>query len=266
MASTGQVAFFTTPPNIDGDNNLFWNKDATDTNKNFLRFGSTGAKQGFIQTIDKPSPPTENPYNNDFWLVVNAKFDGTNWNRIDTLKPAFALNMRAMIDIPFESGTKGVCLWVAQSGSNPIGAFGASNGWQAAWIATQYRDFVVGGFGIEIDGNQSTGPYSRVVSNVINSTIGLLTNLFLDLTAHNRDAIDKSWFAGFVGDQFRVRREDIPGQIDAPIAWQDLLTILSNGDFQVAISSPSPTLTATTGGILTPGTYYYRITALDASG
>ncbi|MBI4546904.1 MAG: hypothetical protein HY707_02915 [Ignavibacteriae bacterium] len=250
MPSSGQVTFYTGASSQDGDDNHFWNDDPSDSNKNFLRFGSSGAKQTFIQTIDKPSPPTENPYNNDFWLVINAKFDGTNWNRVDTTKPAFALNLRAMTDIPFESGTKGACLWVAQSGSNPIGAFGATDGWRAAWIATQYRDFVIGGFGIEIDGNNTEDPlvtpYGRVINN--NANWGILTNLFLDLNTPGRDVLLQSWFAGIVGDAFKVRRDPTPTSKTSPIAWQDFFHIDNAGKVGLQTINPTALLHLATAG------------------
>lgn len=210
--------------------------------KTFLRFGSIGAKQAFVQTIDKPVPPAENQYNNDFWLLVNARFDGTNWNRVDTTKPAFGFNMRAMTDIPFETGTKGVCLWVAQPGTNPIGAFGAPDGWRAAWIATEFRDFVVGGFGIEIDGNGIT-PYGRLVhSKEPNPSTarwtGILMNVFVDFSG--RDATTKeSWFAGFVDDSFKIRR----APSGATLTWQDLAHIDSAGNVGIGAKDKLSKLT-----------------------
>ncbi|GEM_PF-6663697 len=105
-----------------------------------------------------------------------------------------------------------------------------------------------------------------MVSN--NGIIGILTNLFLDLAAHDRDVVAQSWFAGIVGDSFRVRRDATPVAVNSPIEWQDFLQINSSKDVGVGIPTPGiPNLVASSsGGSLATGTYYYKITALDGVG
>jgi len=142
----------------------------------------------------------------DLWLTANAYYDGANWQRVDTSKVAYGLQLQGTNNIPGEvvSGTN---LWVAQPGPNPINStYGAVGGWLLGTIVTGDRQLVIGGGGLEIDG-YGAPPYGRVVQNhqggVTNT--GLVTNLFTDYSGVD-SASQSSWFAGMVGDSFKVRR------------------------------------------------------------
>src|SRR3982750_3298010 len=111
----------------------------------------------------------------DLWLTANAYYDGANWQRVDTSKVAYGLQLQGTNNIPGE-------------------------------VVTGDRQLVIGGGGLEIDG-YGAPPYGRVVQNhqggVTNT--GLVTNLFTDYSGVD-SASQSSWFAGMVGDSFKVRR------------------------------------------------------------
>jgi hypothetical protein len=143
--------------------------------------------------------------NGDLGATANAYWDGTNWQRVDTTKPAFWLQMQGTNNIPGET-VPGVNLWVAQPGPNPIAAVGAVGGWLAATIVTSDRLLVVGGNGIELDG-YGLSPYARFIHSNLGGTpvTGMLTNLFPDLSGVDSSS-QPSWFAGFNGDTYMVER------------------------------------------------------------
>ena len=134
---------------------------------------------------------------NDLWLTANAYWDGSNWQRIDTSKYAFAFQLQGYNNIPGES-MQGVNLWRCSPGSNPIGDFGEVGGWEAVQLWTAYKDSVLGGYGLEIDGH-GTFPYGRFIhmTNLSDGYIytGILTNLFADLSGVD-SSYDDSWFVG----------------------------------------------------------------------
>jgi|GEM_PF-5526767 len=142
----------------------------------------------------------------DFWMTSNAYYDGSNWQRQNTSKTAFGVDLRGSSDFPSES-EQGSALWVAQPGANPIDpTFGAVGGWELGWALTASRNFVVGGKGFELDGN-GLSPYGRMIHNNDLSTIntGMLTNLYADFSGRDADA-QPSWFIGMVDDGFKIRR------------------------------------------------------------
>ena len=132
----------------------------------------------------------------DLFLSFNAMWDGTNWVRIDTAKQAYTINMRRS-NIPGE-GVSGWCLWVAQPGSNPIGAFGVSGGWETGIINTGQRTVVFGGNSLELDGYGYV-PYGRFVHNWIYGNTygytGIVFNAFGDFSGVD-DVNDYCWFVG----------------------------------------------------------------------
>lgn len=132
----------------------------------------------------------------DLFLSFNAMWDGTNWVRIDTAKQAYTINMRRS-NIPGE-GVSGWCLWVAQPGSNPIGAFGVSGGWETGIINTGQRTVVFGGNSLELDG-YGYFPYGRFVHNWkygdTYGYTGIVFNAFGDFSGADDDN-DYCWFVG----------------------------------------------------------------------
>lgn len=249
MASTGQVAFFTTPPTVDGDSNLFW--DNTSGIK-ALRLGT----ESWLTEIS-----------GDLWISCGAYYDGANWKRSADQKFAFALNLRGNNIVPNED--QGVVLWRATKG-----AINSVITWDLGFDLTAFRDFIIGGFGIEVDGNGiAVKPYGRFLNNYDDVStihqIGMMSNVFLDLRNPGRDlATRESWFAGFQDDISKIRRiapnvslpSAPPMSTDPPpvLPWSDFITINTNGDVGMGLgTATAPTLTASaTGGSLVTGTYY----------
>lgn len=328
MASAGQVAFFTTPPTVDGDNNLFWNNNAgvkslrigarsyimelpgiptlthtattggslstgtyyylivaddssgreigvsieksitltagqnavalswsafpfsPDPNNRYRIYRGTtsGGENVYYETTTGNPPPTSytdtgaagtskvpEVYSADLWITAGAYWDGTYWRRSNDNRTAFGLNLRGYTNVPFES-SQGALLWCAVGGTKDT-----IIDWDLGWDLTAFRDFVIGGFGIEIDGSDPV-PYGRFLhhydTGALLHTVGILTNLFLDLNAHDRDVIAQSWFVGIVGDAFKIRRDPTPAAKDSPINWQDFFHIDSSGKLGIGTTSP----------------------------
>ncbi len=142
---------------------------------------------------------------NDLWITANAYYDGTDWQRIDTSRFSFGIQVQGYNNIPGES-IQGINFWRAVPGSNPIGDFGEYGGWEAVQLWTAYKDAVLGGYGLEIDGH-GTFPYGRFVHLTYNSEewTGIITNLFADMSGRD-DSNEPSWFIGRKGDEFVIMR------------------------------------------------------------
>jgi hypothetical protein len=125
--------------------------------------------------------------NGDLWIASNATYDGTNWNRVDTTKYAFAIQIQGYGNIPGET-FQGVNIWKAAPGANPIGPFLAQGGWETLAIGTAYSGFVVGGSTIEIDGSGAQYGYSRVIC--LNDGLHLTQNAYWDGTNWNADVLN----------------------------------------------------------------------------
>jgi len=132
--------------------------------------------RGFITEID-----------GDLWIASNATYDGTNWNRVDNTKYAFAIQIQGYGNIPGET-FQGVNIWKAAPGANPIGPFLTVGGWQTLAIGTAYSGFVVGGSTIEIDGSGAQYGYSRVIC--LNDGLHLTQNAYWDGTNWNADVLN----------------------------------------------------------------------------
>jgi hypothetical protein len=125
--------------------------------------------------------------NGDLWIASNATYDGTNWNRVDTTKYAFAIQIQGYSNIPGET-IQGVNIWKAAPGANPIGPFLAAGGWETLVIGTAYSGFVVGGSTIEIDGSGAQYGYSR--ATCLNDGLHLTHNAYWDGTNWNADVLN----------------------------------------------------------------------------
>jgi hypothetical protein len=126
--------------------------------------------------------------NGDLWIASNATYDGTNWNRVDTSKYAFAIQIQGYGNIPGET-FQGVNVWKAAPGTNPIGDFLQVGGWETLVIGTAYSGFVVGGSTVEVDGSGATAGYARV--NCINDGLHLTKNAYWDGSNWNADVLNK---------------------------------------------------------------------------
>jgi hypothetical protein len=125
--------------------------------------------------------------NGDLWIASNATYDGTNWNRVDTTKYAFAIQIQGYGNIPGET-FPGVNIWKAAPGANPIGNFLQSGGWETLVIGTAYSGFVVGGSTIEVDGSGAQYGYSRVIC--LNDGLHLTQNAYWDGTNWQADVLN----------------------------------------------------------------------------
>jgi hypothetical protein len=135
------------------------------------------------------------------------------FNRIDTSLPALWIDVGYNRDISGETNLKGLpTFWTASPGTNPIGAFGAANGWQLGLTNTDKGTIVMRGDVIEIDGNGFL-PYGRVIHHTDSvsaptyAVTGMLSNIFGDFSGVD-SASKPSYFFGedHVNDRFIVRR------------------------------------------------------------
>jgi hypothetical protein len=125
--------------------------------------------------------------NGDLWIASNAVYDGTNWNRVDTTKYAFAIQIQGYGNIPGET-FQGVNIWKAAPGANPIGPFLAVGGWETLAIGTVYSGFVIGGSTIEVDGSGATNGYVRLTC--LNDGLHLTFNAYWDGTNWRADVLN----------------------------------------------------------------------------
>jgi hypothetical protein len=153
--------------------------------------------------------------NGDLWIASNATYDGTNWNRVDTTKYAFAIQIQGYGNIPGET-IQGVNIWKAAPGTNPIGPFLANGGWETLAIGTAYSGFVVGGSAIEIDGSGAQYGYSRVIC--LNDGLHLTQNAYWDGTNWQADVLNtNSVDIWLTQNSFTVIRRSYTS--DNPITW-----------------------------------------------
>lgn len=169
--------------------------------------------------------------NGDFWLVMNATLDGSAWNRIDTTKYSYAMQWIVNGVIPGEESIDpigGVVFWRAIPGANPIlPTFGAYGGWENVFLFTQYRDPVIGGQAIEVDG-AGTFPFGRVIHAPEGTWLG--QNAYADLNGRDDPAQD-SLVLGVFGDAIKARlwRGNEPKENTV-----DLFTLDKSGNLHVA--------------------------------
>jgi hypothetical protein len=134
--------------------------------------------------------------NGDLWIASNATYDGTNWNRVDTTKYAFAIQIQGYGNIPGET-IQGVNIWKAAPGANPIGNFLQVGGWETLAIGSAYSSLIIGGSTIEVDGSGAGGGYSRVIC--LNDGLHLTQNAYWDGTYWRSDILNvpsyNLWFS-----------------------------------------------------------------------
>ena len=169
----------------------------------------------------------------DVWMTVNAKWDGTHWQRIDVTKYAYAFVFQAFSNIPGEAVyNTAIMLLRATPAANPLGPFWSVGGWENMAIFDQFRHIVVGGYGMEVDGS-GTFPYARFThapsAGVVRS--GTLTNMFVDFVGVD-DNTQPSWFIGRRDDAMVVERA--PAGATTPAGFVGLLLLDAFGDLAVA--------------------------------
>lgn len=200
------------------------------------------------------------------WFLSNVRWDGSHFQRLDTSRTSFALNLKAEDNLPYESRTTGMVFWRALGGAGAPqqvdDSYGSPWGWQNVFIQTEYRDFVLGGFGIEVDGS-GTFPYGRFVHTTYlgDQYTGVLTNIFVDFSGVDMPSAP-SWFVGRKNDQYIVARA-APG---AGVALTTLLSIDAAGNLNIAgsllASAPSVAGTMSAPGInsLSTGKFWPAVT------
>lgn len=122
----------------------------------------------------------------DFFCSINAAYDEVSgqWNRIDTTKYAYLVELRSENGTPCEP-IGGIVWWRAAPGSNPIGDYTAVGGWELGFMMTEHRNHVMGGMNLELDGSGSP-PYGRLTQIGSNDASGTV------VTAMQRN----SWYEG----------------------------------------------------------------------
>ena len=148
--------------------------------------------------------------NNGLWLLVNVTYDkdSDTFNRIDLTKTSYGLQMTTD-NLPYEANTTGIIFWRVIAGANPVSDnYGSLGGWENIFLMTEYRDLVVGGFGIEIDG-AGILPYGRVTlsPHLSKDHFGIMNNVFNDYSGVDDNA-KASWRAAInsTDDKFAIAR------------------------------------------------------------
>lgn len=193
-------------------------------------------------------------------FLFNAGYDDENdvFNRKDTSVPALWIDVGFNRDIPGETDLKGLpTFWTAAAGSNPIGSFGASDGWQLGLTNTDKGTVVMRGDTIEIDGNGFV-PYGRVVhytDSVSTPTVavtGILTNIFGDFSGVD-DNSEESYFIGqdHINDRVVIRR-----WVAGDYAWSDGVNLAQfENDGSVQFIGPFGLVGYTVSGLPAAGSY-----------
>ena len=180
----------------------------------------------------------------DAYLSVNAYYNGSDWLRVDVTAPAYRAQFNVANPMDFES-YKAHTLWIASAAANPIGAIATVGGWELAYSMSQYRDFTLGGGGIEVDGHSSVEQfgYGRFQSATIGGVhkVGLEVNQYLDESGRDRP-LKPSWQAGFQSDgatdRFVIARG--AGGVSWP-GWTELLTLSSSGNLSASVTATGAT-------------------------
>jgi len=97
----------------------------------------------------------------DFYLAVNAEYSSGQWNRKDPNKCAYLLVVWSKHGIdggtppPAGSAPTGPVWYRCVAGSNPIGGWQAVGGWETGLFMDEYRNLVLGGINLEVDGSSA---------------------------------------------------------------------------------------------------------------
>jgi hypothetical protein len=191
--------------------------------------GGSGNGGGSGGALDQGSMNSFIDANGDFWMVQNAELVGSTWNRIDESDYAFAMQWITKGVIPGEEGIDpigGIIFWRCIPGANPIGSFAAFGGWENIFLVTQYRDTVIGGQAIEMDG-AGTFPFGRFI-HAPEGTF-MTKNAYADFNGRDDNSQD-SLAIGIFGNEVKVRLWPANQPKSAIV---DLMTLDKNGNLHV---------------------------------
>jgi hypothetical protein len=166
--------------------------------------------------------------NGDYYMAINAKWDGSNWQRIDTSNPSWLWQFNVENNLIFEPA-KYMTLWRCAPGTNPIGNYAAIDGWLLLQSFSQWGDATLGGYGLEIDGN-GTVPFARVRHATVSGArvTDLITNAYLDESGVDNDSYP-SYVAGIVEsaafEGFKFRG----APANTTPTWSDLFSVDNTG-------------------------------------
>ena len=196
------------------------------------------------------------------WISSNAKWDGTNFQKIVSAQNAvFAQIMGGNKGWPIGGdpiiGTRagegslsdGFAMW-RNVGGGPTqieNNFAGVNG-LSLMFGSLYGNFAIEGQGFELDGNV-TIPYGRIIHNPALSSVntGIATNVYADFSGRDITA-DPSWFAGRRNDSFTIRRLAGSATIN-DVNFVHLLDITSSGNVAIGTTVPTEKLEVKGGNI-----------------
>ncbi len=157
--------------------------------------------------------------NGDLWILSNVYYDGTFFQRVNTAKTSYAIQLEGNTTYPGEAdtaisvwyaapGTGSICITFHQSGG--CADYETTYGWQNGWTVQSFGTMVLGGNGFEFDGYGAV-PYGRILHSSISNQqaslnglwTGMLTNAFIDLSGTD-SATNDSWFFGVINDAYYV--------------------------------------------------------------
>lgn len=165
------------------------------------------------------------------WQLFNATYDSVNdeFNRVDISITAYGINDRTACGIPGEGSTTGLMWWRAAAAANPINStYNSFGGWETMLILTEFRDAVLGGLGLEIDGD-GTLPYGRFVNSPLSGVdfVGVFSNVFADYSGTDVTS-DPSWRAGITGDGYTIGRH--AATAGAITSFTNLMSMANSGN------------------------------------
>lgn len=213
---------------------------------NQIDIGDTGMFKLLSLTVDRTTGGST-VTDKEMWILANAYYNSGDgyFYRVDNTATAFGLQIQGKGTIPGEEAistvNQGYVIWrcTPNTGTptDKIGAlvgstwttFGVYYGWELGFLFDSFRNLVIGGFGIEIDGS-GTFPFGRIIHELTSGTgwgqtfTGILTNLYAQINGGQDDPTKPSWFAGIEGDSFRVKRRAAAVN---PILYAELIDLLT---------------------------------------
>lgn len=136
------------------------------------------------------------------WILQNAEWTGSVFNRLDISKPAYALNLTNLEVLDSDTAGGGRFLYAA-AGANPISdTYGESGGWELISGHSGNLNLEVGGYGITLSGIGGAGydPDYPLPTRFVNSYqnggfVGFTSNMLADFSGPDHS----DYVASFAG-------------------------------------------------------------------